>query len=708
MQTLRSTLLLLALVGGGAYAQDTLPKMPRYDRYEKLRREIAASVTRGSVTADWADDSKSVNYFRDAVAYKYDIEAKKESIAVGDPNAGRTRRPTRDRRTPERGRQFDTAISADGKLKAIERNRNVYISDADGKNEIAVTTEGGIPSRIKFGVASWVYGEELGVREAMWWSPDGTKLAFYKFDENPVKDYYLQYTQVAIQDTLDVEAYPKAGAPNPIVTLYVYDLATKKTTAIDTKFADPTLGEYVYDVRWSPDGKELLFNRTDRKQHVMELCAANPDTGEPRAIVRESQPQSWAENHPVAQFLKDHHRFIWESERNGYKNLYLYDISGKLISPITNHEFDVDRVVKTDDDEKTIWYTARSGKNPYMEQLHRVNLDGTHDERLTDPAMSHTVSVSPDGSHFVDVAQTVDTPPTSTLRTANGKEVAQLAKSDTTKFDQLGLKKTERITFTAADGKTLCYGTLKFPSDFDPSKKYPLLVSIYGGPESSGGAEQFQTPDPITEMGFVVAWLDGRGTSGRGKAFRDAVYGKLGVVEIDDQAAGVKELTKRPYLDSTRVGIQGTSYGGYASCMAILRHPEAFQVACASSPVTDWLNYDSIYTERFMGLPGKGENEDGYANAAAKKYVRNLTGKLMLYYGTADNNVHPSNTLQLVQALEDAGQRYDLQVGPDRGHSGMNQTRMWEYFVTHLILNPPKKDALAIAWQARKTRKAGK
>jgi dipeptidyl-peptidase-4 len=167
----------------------------------------------------------------------------------------------------------------------------------------------------------------------------------------------------------------------------------------------------------------------------------------------------------------------------------------------------------------------------------------------------------------------------------------------------------------------------------------------------------------------------------------------------------VKELAKRPYIDGARVGIYGTSYGGYASVMGILRHPETFHAACASSPVTDWLNYDSIYTERAMGLPSAGENEQGYVDGAAKKYVKNLVGKLMLFYGTADNNVHPSNTLQLVKALEEAGRRYDLQVGPDRGHSGMNQTRMWEYFVTNLILNSPKHDALATAWKARADRK---
>jgi len=701
MPSLRPIWLLLTLAAAGAYAQDTLQTMPRYDRYEKLRREISGSVVRGIVNASWADDSKSFTYSRDAKTYRFDVGTKAEVEAPAGESSG-GRRNGQNRRTPDRGRQFSTAFSEDGKLKAVCRDRNVYISDADGKNEVAVTTEGSVQNRIKYGIASWVYGEELGVKEAMWWSPDGAKLAFYRFDEGAVKDYYLQYNQVSIQDTLDVEAYPKAGAPNPVVTLYVYDLVSKKTTTVDTKFSDATLGEYVYDVRWSPDGKSVFYNRTNRKQNIMELCSADPSSGVSHAIVRESQPQSWAENHPISQFLSDKNRFIWSSERNGYINLYLYDLSGKLLATITKGEADVSDIVKVDEASKTLWYTCRDGDNPYLTQLHRVGFDGKGDRRLTDPSLSHSITLSPNGKFFVDVQQSVNVAPSTILRDGDGKEIKTLATSDLTKFDALGLKKTERFTFLAADGKTKCYGTVQFPSDFDPSKKYPLVVSVYGGPESSGSPETFQPPNAITEMGFLHAWLDGRGTSGRGKAFRDAVYGKLGVVEIDDQAAGAQELAKRAYVDGKRMGIYGTSYGGYASVMAILRHPETFAAACSSSPVTDWLNYDSIYTERFMGLPGAGENEAGYKAAAAATYAKNLRGKLMLYYGTADNNVHPSNTLQLVTALEGSGRRYDLQVGPDRGHSGMNNTRMWEYFVTNLILTSPRQDALAMVYRKKK------
>ncbi len=693
-------ILFLATVAG-AYAQETLQEMPRYDRYEKLRREIAGSVKRGQLTASWAEDSKGFTYLKDSKTFRYDVATGQvaEAKASGD-GQGRSR----NRGNPERGRQFSVAITDDENLKAVSRDNNVYISDADVKNELAVTTEGSKEKRLKFGVASWVYGEELGVREAMWWSPDGKTLAFYKFDETPVKDYFLAMNQVDFQDTLDVEAYPKAGAANPIVVLMVYDVASKKTSIIDTKFDKPELGEYVYAVRWSPNGKELFFNRTNRKQNVMELCAVDIATAKCRTIVREEQPQSWAENHPVMTLLEDKKRFIWSSERNGYKNFYLYDLSGKLLHTLTQHSFDSVNVLKVDEKAGQVWYSARSSPNPLLQQLHRVGLNGKNEKRLTDPQFSHNVTIAPDAKHFVDVAQTVSEAPTTYLRKDDGSLVAVLERSDLTKFNELGLKPTERVTFTAADGKTLCYGTLQFPSDFDSSKKYPLIVNVYGGPESGGGAESFQTPNPITEMGFLVAWFDGRGTSNRGKAFKDAIYGKLGIVEIDDQAAGVRELAKRPYVDGKRVAINGTSYGGYASVLAILRHPAVFQVASASSSVTDWRHYDTIYTERYMGLPWENENKKGYEEGSALPYVKNLKGKLMLYYGTADNNVHPANTLQLVKALEAAGKRYDMQVGPDRGHTGINSTRMWEYFVTHLILKVPK-DALSSVWTERRAKR---
>jgi dipeptidyl-peptidase-4 len=244
------------------------------------------------------------------------------------------------------------------------------------------------------------------------------------------------------------------------------------------------------------------------------------------------------------------------------------------------------------------------------------------------------------------------------------------------------------FTYTAADGKTPLYGLIHFPSNFDPAKKYPALVTVYGGPASASNvaAERFTVPNPNTEYGFLVIDLDSRAVPGLGKRTLDSLYLKLGQVEMDDMAAGVKALWNRPYVDRNRVGIYGTSYGGYTAVMELLRHPEVFAAASASSPPTDWRNYDTIYTERYMWTP-EG-NTDGYDAGAAMTYADKLNGRLLLYYGTADNNVHPSNSLQLIKALQAAGKSFEVQVGPDQGHSAVNQQRMMEFFIDNLVLHP--------------------
>jgi dipeptidyl-peptidase 4 len=287
----------------------------------------------------------------------------------------------------------------------------------------------------------------------------------------------------------------------------------------------------------------------------------------------------------------------------------------------------------------------------------------------------------------VDIYQTHDTPPATRVADAvTGKPIAEIAQSDLTRFTALGLKKAEMFTYKAADGATTLHGIVQFPSQFDPSRKYPVLVPVYGGPASASNTarETFVTPSPLTEYGFIVVNLDSRAAPGRGKRTLDAIYLKLGQVEIDDMAEGVKALWSRPYVDRTRVGMYGSSYGGYSSLMSLLRHPDVYAAASASSPVTAWYHYDTIYTERYMWIPQ--ENKAGYEAGSAMNYVKNLKGRLMLYYGTADNNVHPSNTMQLVKALQDAGKSFEMQVGPDRGHSGINPDRMMEFFVEHLVM----------------------
>ena len=683
--------ILLGLVSFPVLGQDRLKTMPGYEQYQKMSREMSGAVKPGTLAVAWKDGGKAFDYQWEGKAYRYDTAAKKAGeipTAEMTPvnTAGGQRRPG----GVERGRQFTTAESPDKRFKAVYRDRNLYLTDGAGGNEIAITTDGSEKTRIKNGSASWVYGEELSQNTAMWWSPNSKKIAYYRFDESPVPDYFLQLSQTQLQSKMDIEAYPKAGAPNPIADLFIYDVDTKKTTKVDVRdgkpFTNDVIGHYAYRVQWSPDGSELLFNRTNRRQNIMEFTAASPETGKCRVIVREEWLPSWTDNSPQMRFLSDNKRFIWTSERTGFDNYLLYDLSGKLLATLTSHPFDVAGIVSVDETAGALYYYARSGDNHMKFQLHRVGLDGKGDKRLTDPAFHHTVNVAPDGRHFIDVIQTHNTPPSTRLVDASGTVVEVLAKSDTTKFDQLGLKRVELFKYKAADGVTELHGMLNFPSNFDPSKKYPLLVSVYGGPATNGARETFAPPQAYTEYGFLVATLDSRSAAGRGKKFLDAIYMKLGVVEIDDLAAGVKSLWSRPYMDKNRVGVFGTSYGGYASALCLLRYPDVFQAASASSPVTSWYHYDSIYTERYMWIPQ--ENKEGYEGGNAMNFADKLKGRLMLFYGTADNNVHPSNSMQLIQALQRANKSFEVQVGPDIGHAGINPQRMMEFFIENLQMKP--------------------
>jgi dipeptidyl-peptidase-4 len=436
----------------------------------------------------------------------------------------------------------------------------------------------------------------------------------------------------------------------------------------------------------------LLVNRTNRRQQIMEFAGCDPRTGECRVIIREEWPTGWTTNSPQQRYLDDEHRFIWMSERNGWRNYYLYDLSGRLINPITSHTtFEAGNIVRVDEDANVMFYMARDGDNHLKQQLHRVNLDGTGDVRLTDRAFHHSVTLSPDGRYFTDVFQTHDQPPATQLVDAStGDVLAPLADSDMTRFEELGLKRVEHFTYSAADGETTLIGRIAFPSTFDPSQTYPTLVPVYGGPASGSNVptETFAVPHQYTEYGFLVVNLSSRAAPGMGKRMLDSLYMKLGVTEMDDMAEGIKSLWDRPYFDKTRVGIYGTSYGGYTSALSLLRHPDVWAAASASSPVTSWHHYDTIYTERYMWIPQ--ENDEGYEAGNAMNFADDLRGRLLIYYGTADNNVHPNNSMQLIRALQQAGKSFEVQVGPDAGHSGVNQQRMMEFFIENLVQRPER------------------
>jgi dipeptidyl-peptidase 4 len=679
-----TTLCLSLAVVSTAAAQDRLRQMPGHEQYTRMAPKLEGAFASGAIAPRWTADGSAFDFARGGRRVRYDIATRRiiDAPAVTPPS------PTRGFAGVARGRQATEVWTRDSSRKAIYKDRNLFITNRDGSGERRLTTDGSETARIKYGTASWVYGEELGQTTAMWWSPDGTRLAFYRFDEKPVKDYWLQTDQTAVQGTVQVEAYPKAGTANPIVDLFVHDLRTGTTTRMDARdgkpLTDDVVGHYVYGIAWSMDGSELLLRRTNRRQNVMDFAACAPATGVCRVIVREEWLPSWTENSPPIQWLEDGRRFVWYSERTGYANYYLYDLSGAMLATLTAHQAEVAGIVRIDERAKQLWYYARTGDNMMKLQLHRVGLDGRGDTRLTDPAFHHTVSLSPDGRYFVDIAQTHATPPTSRLMDAKGKVISVLAESDISGMVAAGFKPVEMFTYTAADGVTRLHGMIHKPSNFDPGRKYPVLFSVYAGPATNGAREVYTPPSTQAEYGFIIVTVDTRAAAFRGKRALDAIYLKLGEVEVDDLAAASRHLATLPYIDGTRVGIFGTSYGGYASALALLRHSDAFAAASASSAVTSWHHYDTIYTERYMYTPQA--NPTGYEKGNAMTYAKDLKGRLLIYYGTADDNVHPNNAMQLIKALQQAGKSFEVQVGPDEGHSSVNPERMMEFFIEHLVL----------------------
>lgn len=691
-------LALLALPLASSAGQDRLKTYPGYQEYRDYLAAWRAAwpgLTAGALRATWIDSTNfeySIHSYSapiltlDAKRMRYDVrtltatEVPPRSPLQTPPPAG-----------PDYKRQFSYAISPDGSKRAFYRDRNVWLSNADSSNAIAITTAGSEVARTRYGRAPWVYEEELDQYTSMWWSPDGTKLAYYGFDESAVTDYLLQLDQTKLYSTTAIEAYPKAGSPNPVVELHVYDLATRQSVKLDIRDGRPfeadALGYYAYHVAWTRDSRELTFNRTNRRQNVMELAACAPTTGRCRAVVREEWPTAWVENSPEMRYLADGKRFIWASERTGFRNYYLYDLTGKLIAPLTAHAFEVGAIVSVDERTGTLFYEARSGDNHMKMQLHRVGLNGKGDRRLTEPTLNHTIVASPNARHFVVVSQTHAVAPKTRLLDANGQVVAEISSSDRNALGTMTLHPVEMFTFRTADSVTQLHGLLHKPSNFDPNRRYPLLVSVYNGPKTNGAHEHFSAPHGLTALGFLLVTVDARSVGGRGKRFLDPIYGKLGVTEVDDIAAGVQSLCGRTYVDCGKVGIYGMSYGGYASTMAILRYPDLFAAAVASSPVSDWRHYDTIYTERYMWTP-EG-NPAGYNAGSAITYADKLKGRLMIYYGTADDNVHPNNSMQLIQALQRAGKSFEVQVGPDRGHTWIDNNRMLEFFIENLVLARP-------------------
>lgn len=667
-------------------AQVKFDQLPGYDAYREMASKRRSLIKGGSVeNLSWSNDNKTLYFLRDDQNWKLDLQTgESEEIDAderpqGEQRGGRGGRRGGRRYVP-RAQQSTSEKSPDGKWEAKYQDFNVVLVNQE-TDESTPITEGG--SRLfRYGTANWVYGEELDQNYAMWWSPDSTQLTYYEIDERHMKEYFLTMDNTDLYTSVYAERYPKPGDDNPYVGLLVYDLETKETHRIDV---GDNRKWYIYNIRYSPKGDALLFNRTNRHQSHLQVMAADPQTGKTRLVVEEKQ-DAWQNNSPTMRFLNDGERFIWATERNGYLHFELRNLEGDRLNPLSEvSDYPCQSIVSVDEEDDYFYYTAMSDQHPLNVHLHRARLDGSDARQLTTRPLNHSgFQISPNHDYFVCSYQAWDFPPATAVYDMEGNEVAVLAESNTSAMTDAGIEPTELFTYKAADGVTDLYGTLEKPANFDPKKKYPLIVSVYGGPSSRAIYNRFSAGNPYCELGFLIARFDNRGTSGRGKAFETAGYMKLGIIDIQDQADGVRFLAQRDYIDETRVGIYGHSYGGYMSALAILKYPDVFHTAVAGAPVTDWRNYDTIYTERYMRTPN--ENESGYTDGSCLTYTEQLRGKLMILHGLIDDNVHPANTWQLVNKLQRDGKRFDMMVYPNSKHGlirSSNQVR-WEYLHHHL------------------------
>jgi dipeptidyl aminopeptidase/acylaminoacyl peptidase len=592
------------------------------------------------------------------------------------------------RLTRTRGEEQYAQYSPDGKFVAYVRGHNLFVVDIATQAEQAITDS--TDPHVRNGEASWVYFEEVFGRSwrTFWWSPDSRYVAFLRFDETGMPTFHAVDT-IPLHSELVSIAHPKPGDPNPAVALGVAHVSGTPVRWID--LSDYTPGSYlITHVDWRDEGSLLYFHVQDRAQTWLDFRTARPNQTASERLFRETT-KTWVDDPGRAWWLRDEILFL--SERSGWKQLYAFNTESKKWRAITKGDWEIRSVDRVDEEAGWIYFTAGE-RSPIATDWYRVRIDGSGQERLTDRPGSHRVDLAPKGNLAVDSWSSFESHGDIQLINTDGQEVRTVDSRPYFTLEEFALGELRPTQIPTEDGFQL-EATLTFPPDFDESKKYPVWLTTYAGPHAprvrNGGGPQMQ-PQMLANLGIIVFAIDPRSASGKGAQSTWTAYRRLGEQELADLECGVKWLSKLPYVDTQRVGLQGHSYGGFMTAFA-LTHSTLFCAGIAGSPVTDWRNYDSIYTERYMNTPQ--ENPEGYDRTSVVKAAGKLHGRLLLLHGLMDENVHPQNSTQFMQALQNANKDFQVMFYPQMHHGlrGDHYNRlMVEFIKDSLGLDNPRTE----------------
>ncbi|WP_317167453.1 S9 family peptidase [Arenibacter sp. 6A1] len=557
----------------------------------------------------------------------------------------------------------EPSLSPDGTQVAYVQENNIYTFNLASKKTTQITTDG-VKNKIINGITDWVYEEEFSFVRAFEWNADGTKIAFIRFDETEVPEFSMDIYGSELYQTQQVFKYPKAGENNAVVSLHMLDVATGNITevALDDAY-------YIPRIKWMNDANTLSVQTLNRHQNHLKLLAVDAKKNRV-SVLLEEKDAAYVDVADNLTFLKDD-SFIWTSEMDGYNHIYLYNAKGKLVRQITKGLWEVTNYYGYDQKQDKIYYQSTENGS-INRDVYSIKSNGRKKQRLTSKEGTNAADFSADFTYFINTFSSATTPPEYTLHAAkSGKKLKDI------KDNKALLQKLEDYSLSPKE-----YGTIKVngndlnmwmvkPADFDANKQYPLFMTQYSGPGSQSVSNSWMGSNDywyqmLADEGYIVVCVDGRGTGFKGRDFKKVTYKELGKYEVQDQIDAAKQLSELPYVDESRTGIWGWSYGGFMSTNCLLKGNDTFEMAIAVAPVTSWGFYDTIYTERFMRTPQ--ENPSGYDDNSPFNYPELLKGKYLLVHGSSDDNVHVQNTMRMVEALVQANKQFDWAIYPDKNH----------------------------------------